>query len=64
MPSDITKQAVKCVNEFVERADGNWKQARKLWCEEVGRMPYGYKYKQFVHEVELAFESLRPADRD
>lgn len=59
--SDLDRQAQKCVNEFVERAGGNWKAAKGLWCEELERMPYGWKYRRYVTAVFNAFVDLRPA---
>lgn len=60
MPSDLTKAAHKCVNEFVERAEGNWKMARALWKEELAANAYGPKFAHYVHEVYLAFDELAP----
>ena len=54
----MQKQAEKCVNEFVERADGNLQEARKLWFAERDALPFGYKYKAYVHAMNYAFECL------
>lgn len=59
--SDLDKQAVKCVNEFIQRADGNFKRAENLWHEEIKSMPYGWRYKRYVHAVCEAFRAMRPA---
>lgn len=61
MSSDLTRQAVKCVNEFVERADGNWDKARLLWQEEYLGLPAGAYYDAYFFAVEDAFRSLRPS---
>ena len=58
--SDLDKQAVKCVHEFIERADGNFRKAENLWHEELKWMPYGWKYKRYVHAVCEAFRAMRP----
>jgi len=62
MATDLDRQAVKCVNEFVERADGNWKEAKSLWAQELQWMPYGWKYRRYVRAVFEAFKAMRPAD--
>jgi len=69
--SDLNKQAVKCVNEFVERADGNWKGARKLWLVEVGEVmkehgpewgPTGWT--PWCYAMEAAFDAMQPEASD
>jgi hypothetical protein len=57
---ELDRQAQKCVNEFVERADGNWKRAKGLWCEELEWLPYNWKYKRYVKAVFRAFAELGP----
>ena len=64
MASDLDKQAQKCVNEFVERADGNFRKAENLWHEELKWMPHGWKYKRYVHAVCEAFKAMRPRASD
>lgn len=58
--SEQHRQAVKCVNEFVERADGNWNAALALWKEELAANPYGPKFAAYVHSVYRAFEEMAP----
>lgn len=66
----LDKQAVRCVNEFVERADGNWKEARKLWLVEVGEVmtehgdewcPPGWT--RWCYAMEHAFKEMEPRVR-
>jgi hypothetical protein len=58
--SDIYSQATKCVNEFIERADGNWREARGLWMEEYMNLPVGQQYEDYFHIVEHIFRAMGP----
>lgn len=56
----LTRQAVKCVNDFLSRADGNWRVARAMWREELDTLPYGPKFKPYVVAVNAAFKEMEP----
>lgn len=60
------QQAVKCINQFVEDADGNWYEAKKamdIWCVEVmalGKIESVDSWRIFVHALDDAWMSMRP----
>ena len=58
--SDLDRAAVKCVNELVERHSGNCRLAQSAWHKEIKELPYGWKYRRYVHAVCLAFKEMRP----
>lgn len=60
--SDLAKQATKCVNEFVERAGGNFGEAEKLWLAEMDALPHPKNayMKQYIYVVAQAFRIMRP----
>jgi hypothetical protein len=58
--SDIYTQAIKAVNEFIERADGNWNEARGLWMEEVLEFPEDQLYTDYFHIMEHMFRAMSP----
>lgn len=67
MTSELQKQCVKSVNEYVERADGNYQAAEKLFFEEVGQVAEEQHaswnrtgWSLYLYAMEDAFNSLRP----
>jgi len=60
------QQAVKCINQFVADADGNWydaKEALDNWCVEVmalGKIECVDSWRTFVHALDDAWLSMRP----
>jgi hypothetical protein len=68
MSTPYQKQAVKCINQFVAEADGNWYDAKVAldnWCVEVlalGEVECVESWRIFVYCLDDAWMSMRPLE--
>lgn len=61
--STMRRQCVKLINSWVEEADGNWEEVRKLMLEYTGeatRKTTGWRL--FLNALDAVYEEMRPED--
>lgn len=68
MTNDITRQAVKTVNFYLESADGNWERAWDLFVAnieeyrvELRGVDWPFPFYNYLYSVYDAYESMKPA---
>lgn len=63
MTNDISKQAIKAINEYAERADGNWKEVTRLVEEDLDTVrEWGTSgAKLYESTLRFAFNAMRPS---
>jgi hypothetical protein len=62
MTNDISRQAIKAVNEYAERADGNWTEVSRLIEEDLETVrEWGTTgAKLYESTLRFAFNAMRP----
>jgi hypothetical protein len=60
--NDYAKTAQRCVNEYVERYDGNWKEVRRELLREIDLLfQHGSTgAKIFAYALDQAYHDLKP----
>lgn len=60
----LTKQATKCINQWVEEHDGNWLEVRKAMLMELGATPVACQasaaFRQWRHTLEQVYQEMKP----